>query len=355
MADRQEDLGSAATALLVEPDTGERLHFESGVGENPAALVTSSGRRYSISHGIPRFVRTDDPGQVQTADAFGFKWGRLDSYQSAPMRELATAWLLHRYGFASATEMRIHLQKSGLLLDLGCGSGYTTSLWFDGWDSAAGYVGVDISSAIDIAKDRLSGPAGTLFVQADALHLPFPPATFGAVISEGVLHHTPSTQAAIRSAASVIRPGGEFLFYVYRRKSPIREFADDYIRDQIAALGNDEAWTEMESLTHLGRALSELRVEVDLPVEVGTLGIPAGRIDVQRLFYWHFAKAFWNDAYTFDENVHVNFDWYRPAYAHRQTEVDLRKWCDEADLEIFHFDRDPAGFTVRANRRGSVA
>ena len=50
--------------------------------------------------------------------------------------------------------------------------------------------------------------------------------------------------------------------------------------------------------------------------------------------YWHFAKLYWNPAWSFEENVHVNFDWYRPHYAHRQTEEEVRQWCAEAELTI---------------------
>ena len=94
----------------------------------------------------------------------------------------------------------------------------------------------------------------------------------------------------------------------------------------------------------------ELDVSVDVPEDVQLLGIKAGSYDVQRLVYYHFAKLFWNPALSLDENVHVNFDWYRPTFAHRQTEAQLRAWCDEAGLEIMHLDRDPSGFTVRATR-----
>ena len=80
-------------------------------------------------------------------------------------------------------------------------------------------------------------------------------------------------------------------------------------------------------------------------------GIQAGRYDVQRLIYWHFAKLFWNPELTMEENLHVNFDWYHPRYAHRHSEEEVRGWCDDADLEITRFDVEPSGFTVRAIRR----
>ena len=62
------------------------------------------------------------------------------------------------------------------------------------------------------------------------------------------------------------------------------------------------------------------------------------------------AKMFWNDEMTFEENNHVNFDWYAPQYAHRQTEQDVRRWYEECGLTITRLHRDDAGYTVRGVR-----
>ena len=80
------------------------------------------------------------------------------------------------------------------------------------------------------------------------------------------------------------------------------------------------------------------------------LGIRAGRYDVQRLIYWHFAKLFWHPELSLEENNHVQFDWYHPRYAHRHTEDDVRGWCSDARLEIAHLDVQEAGITVRARK-----
>ena len=233
--------------------------------------------------------------------------------------------------------------------DLGCGSGSASLPWLsaESWTGNTIWVGVDISDAIDVARRRLRKFPNTHYVQGDALQLPFPDETFDTIFSEGVLHHTPSTRAAIAAAARVLEVGGKFHFYVYRRKAPLREFTDDYVRAKIRDLSDEQAWDEMRSLTQLGRVLAELNVEVNVP-DVPLLEIKAGRYDVQRLIYWNFAKLFWNSALTFEANVHINFDWYRPQYAHRQSEEELRTWCQEAGLIIERFHEQDSGFTVTA-------
>jgi arsenite methyltransferase len=150
----------------------------------------------------------------------------------------------------------------------------------------------------------------------------------------------------------LLAPGGELMFYVYRRKAPIREFTDDYVRERLAELPPEEAWDAIRPLTRLGQALAELETEVEVPEDVPLLGIKAGRYDIQRLVYWHVAKLFWNSKMTFEENNHLNFDWYAPTYAWRHTEEEIRRWCADEGLEITRFDVDDAGFTVRAIKPG---
>jgi SAM-dependent methyltransferase len=174
---------------------------------------------------------------------------------------------------------------------------------------------------------------------------------FDAIISEGVLHHTPSTERAFKSLARLLAPSGEIMIYVYRKKAPLREFADDYVRELLQGLPPDEAWERLRPMTALARELAQLDARVTVQDDVDLLGIPAGTYDVQRLVYWHFAKMFWNDEMSFEENNHVNFDWYAPRYAHRHTRDEVESWFESSDLEIVHFDEQEAGFTVRGVRR----
>jgi ubiquinone/menaquinone biosynthesis C-methylase UbiE len=213
------------------------------------------------------------------------------------------------------------------------------------------YVGADISTAVDVALQRLGHLPNVQFIQGDALQLPFGDGAFDTVFSEGVLHHTPSTRAAIASGARVLAPGGEFHFYVYKKKAPLREFADDHVRKELAALSNDEAWDAMRALTELGKALAEMNQTLELPHDIGVLGLRKGTFNLQRFFYNNVAKVFWNESMSFEENVHVNFDWYRPAYAHRQTPEEVSAWCGEAGLDIRRMEVDDSGITVIAVKR----
>lgn len=345
--------------LLVDPESKTPLTLEidqvNGDDEiGTGALYSATGRIFPIEDGIPRFVRTGDQGQRQTQGSFAFKWQQEHTYASASSLAVYGDWLVKKYGFGSLQEMQDYLGSRPLMLDAGCGSGYSASIFIDKrWhlQSQTHWVGVDISEAVDVARRRLGITPYMHYVQGDVLEPPFKERSFDVIFSEGVLHHTPSTELAIKALAPLLAIGGEFMFYVYCKKGPIREFSDDYIRNLIADLPPEQAWRMLQPLTQLGKALSDLHAEVEVPEDIPYLGINAGRHDVQRLIYWHFIKLFWNDAYTFDENQHINFDWYHPRYAHRQTEDEVRRWCKEANLTIAHCHVEESGITVRATRK----
>jgi len=117
------------------------------------------------------------------------------------------------------------------------------------------------------------------------------------------------------------------------------------------AMTPEQAWKAMEPLTRLGIALGELNVEVDIPEAIDLLEIPAGRINLQRLFYWHVAKAFYRPDFTFDEMNHINYDWYAPRNAQRQSIEEVRTWCQECGLEIERERVEEAGITIVAVKR----
>ena len=185
------------------------------------------------------------------------------------MQDKVSSWILERYGFDSPDEMSDYFSRHGRILDAGCGAGLATSTRFaPGWRRSGNeFVGVDISSAIETARERLDGIEGTSFVQADILALPFRPATFDLVFSEGVLHHTPSTRRAFEALVRLLRPGGEDHDL---RLSPQHqpEYVDDYIRVRIADLPPEEAWDLLRPLTRLGQALAELDTVVEVPEDV---------------------------------------------------------------------------------------
>ncbi len=322
--------------------------------DSPAAdgrSIKLGGTRYVLDGAILRAEVLVSDAQAQTADTFGFKWQRVDTFAGETAVARSRNWLLERYGDVAAAPWWPEYGDHPVLLDAGCGAALSSLALFGARLESVRFIGVDISEAVRVAAQRCAehGISGA-FLQDDLSALPFPPGSIDVVFSEGVLHHTDSTRGSLRRLASLLAPGGRFLFYVYRKKGPIREFSDDYIRGRLQDMPPDEAWRVLEPLTKLGVALGRLGTEVEVPEDIELLGIPAGRYDVQRLFYWHVAKAYFRPELSFDELNHINYDWYAPAHAHRQTPEEVRAWCAELGLEIEREHVEEAGITVIARR-----
>lgn len=313
--------------------------------------VTTPGATLVWTNGLLRDEHCVDAGQSQTRATFAYKWQREDTYGSSSMKDMSKAWLEARYA-----RLWEHPAWSGsggrpLMLDAGCGAAYSAQILFEGRFDRMRYVGVDLSRASDVAASRFAEagiPAAV--VQADLMSLPFANETFDIVFSEGVLHHTPDTRAALEAVSQKVRRGGALAFYIYRRKSPVREFTDDYIRNLISDLPPEQAWELLMPLTKLGAALGSLGVTVQVPERVELLGIPSGPIDIQRLFYWHVWKAYYRSDFSLDEMNHINFDWFTPKYAHRHSEEEVNSWCADLGLIIQNIQIEDAGITVLATR-----
>ena len=81
--------------------------------------------------------------------------------------------------------------------------------------------GVDLTdSAIETTRRHLAlhGLSSQL-QQADAEDLPFEAASFDAVYSWGVIHHSERPEAIVREIHRVLRPGGKFIGMMYSRRS----------------------------------------------------------------------------------------------------------------------------------------
>jgi SAM-dependent methyltransferase len=122
------------------------------------------------------------------------------------------------------------------VLDLGSGAG-TDSLIAAEMVGPNGHVtGVDMTPEM-LAKARAAaaemGAANVDFVEAEAVHLPFPDTTFDVVISNGVIDLIPDKDAVFAELHRVLVPGGRL------------QIADVTIQSPVGAEGrrNIDLWT----------------------------------------------------------------------------------------------------------------
>jgi arsenite methyltransferase len=341
-------VNSQILEILRCPVCGGRLK-PAGRDADSQSLICGEEHSFQIRGGIPRFVdEVADADQAQGARSFGFKWQQLWGHDGKT-RDFYRQWFLSRFGFDSINALEGLLQTKNCVLDAGAGNAQSAR-WYAPF-IAGHWVGVDISSSVDVAQRTLPPSSHRDLVQADILNLPFADASFDAALSDGVLHHTRSTKEALRSVSRVLKPGGTVMFYVYRKKGPIREFTDDYVRDMVSGLPPEIAWEQLKPLTRLGESLAEMRATIRVPEDIQSLNIAAGEYDLQRFMYQHIVKMFWNDQFSFDENHHITFDWFHPRYAHRQTEEEVGAWCEEFGIDVDHQYVEVSGISIRGTKR----
>jgi arsenite methyltransferase len=185
--------------------------------------IVVRGRRYVLKGGLLRERAVLSDAQGQTSAAFGFKWRKRDSFESEHVQERARRWLLERYGPVDEPSFWAEHGESPLLVDAGCGAGYSALALFERVLPAVRYLGIDVSEAVDVAATRFAerGLDGA-FLQADITALPLEEGSVDVVFSEGVLHHTDSPRDALLALTRLVRPGGRVMFYagVHRRSDP---------------------------------------------------------------------------------------------------------------------------------------
>jgi SAM-dependent methyltransferase len=119
---------------------------------------------------------------------------------AARRRQRRAAMLLAAAPLPAAADARI--------LDVGCGSAAYTVPFALGTEATV--VGADLTPAVlRLARDHV--PRNVRLLAAEAGCLPFPDATFDAVVGNAILHHLP-LQEVVPELLRVLKPGGPFCF-----------------------------------------------------------------------------------------------------------------------------------------------
>lgn len=332
------------------PITHGLLRMLVGGLESDYSDFVARNKKVLESHRIKLYSelgRREESKQVQ--EAFREKWTLKDTMgidDSSPYKAFMRDWMLRKYGWKDENGLARELRERRLILDAGAGLGREViNLAKDAKNSIV--IGLEFSDCAVNALKNIRGFSNACMIQGDILNMPFAQDSFDFILSEGVLHHTPNTRGAFSKCCAALRKGGEIAFYIYRRKGPLREFADDYLRQVMQEASAEEKWAIARRLTSLGKALADTHATLKMSEDFPELGIKEGETNVQRLVYYNFIKCFWNDRLPFDENMIINFDWYAPKHAHRHTEEEIRGWCKENMIDIIWFLAEDSGYSVR--------
>jgi SAM-dependent methyltransferase len=333
---------------LTAPD-GRWIPIIEGVPSFLTGVLQRDLSDFARKHGLPiqaTQARDAAAEQALTNETFSDKWTRFKNYGLEPQhQEFLYGWYCKKFGLKDVDALKAFHAKRRRILECGPGSGFNSR--FMAQQTAGEVFALDISAAAMTTFGNTRDLPNCTVVQADLMEAPFPDAYFDFIIADGVLHHTPDTRAAVEALYRKLAPGGQFFFYVYKKMGAARVFCDEHIRKNFMPLSPEECYAACEGLTELGRELSRLGAKITLEKPIPVLGIPAGEHDVQRLIYYNFVKCFWNEAFDYETNNMVNFDWYHPHNAWQHTQDEVEGWLRDLGVREWSVqDANPNGISV---------
>ena len=285
--------------------------------------------------------------QLQTKDAFSEKWEDPKSKKLINDIEFVKDqqnWFLKLYGFSSESEL-ISYFDGKIILDAGCGIGYK-SAWIASKCTNSIVIGMDISDSVFLASKRYKKIKNLYFFKGDIANTFIKKKCIDIVVCDQVIMHTEKPEKTFKHLGSLIKDSGSFLCYVYSKKALVRELVDDYFRNKVHDISNEQLWELSYQLSELGKNLTELNIKVNVP-DIPLLNISNGEYDLQRFIYWNFLKCFYNEKWDYEANHVVNFDWYSPSNAKRYSQEEFKLMISQNNFYIDYFHKEEACFSGR--------
>jgi SAM-dependent methyltransferase len=263
---------------------------------------------FPIKDFIPRFVNTD-----KYVDTFSFEWNKFQDVQMDILNNTDES----ERTFKWKTGWNPDDVKGKLILDVGVGAGRFADV-VSRWGGEV--VGVDLSFAVDAAHRNIGKRRNVHVIQADIFNLPFKKDTFDHMYSIGVLHHTPDTEAALKSIVPYLKKRGELAVFLY-------------------AHGHYHYFSDMWR-----------KVTTKLPVRfmyyLSAIAVP--------LYYVHKIPFFGKAAQFLLPTANWpkwkwrwldTFDWYTPKFQWKHTWPEVYRWYKETcfdDIELYDENKDSA-------------
>lgn len=200
--------------ILCCPRTGSDLKLTNAVhydnGTIKSGILMGSTRSYPVIDGIPRFVE-----QEEYSSSFGYEWKKWSRVQFES-ENIGKKMAGHtRKMFETVTGFTDEDLKGKLVVEFGCGPGRFLDIVRSKMGIA---VGIDMSLAVESARENFKDDVDVLIVQGDILNPPFKKDVFDLGYSIGVFHHTPDPESGFNKLVDVVKKGGLVACCVYPKK-----------------------------------------------------------------------------------------------------------------------------------------
>jgi SAM-dependent methyltransferase len=202
--------------LLCCPKTGKSLQLNidrispNGYIESGTLVTDDDKYQYPIINGIPRFVDKE-----YYSNSFGYEWNTWPKVQfesenlGGPMEGHTTKM------FKTITRFSENELHGKSVIEFGCGPGRFLDVAKKMGGTA---IGLDLSLAVEAARNNFKDDPDVLIVQGDILNPPFKEESFDLGYSIGVLHHTPNPRLGFENLSKVVKSGGQVACSVYGKK-----------------------------------------------------------------------------------------------------------------------------------------
>ncbi|MCC7522729.1 methyltransferase domain-containing protein [Candidatus Uhrbacteria bacterium] len=256
---------------------------------------------FPIKNYIPRFI-PDQTNELQTATIrnFGFEWQTWNAFGWGDSVPMETTRAIFDY---KVLKKRGELEGK-LVLDGGCGNGRYTAV---ASEYGGTVIGIDLSTAVDVAFENLKHDPKVHIVQGDLFHPPFKKERFDFIFSNGVLMHTGNAKRAFQSLCRFLKPDGEITIHLYHKGNFIYEAVDASLR-----------WLILKLPLKTALAISKVMASI-------ASWIPKGN-----------ASTLVNGFIRLEPHPHYVFDWYTAPIATHHTYPEVYRWLEEEKLFLVH-------------------
>jgi SAM-dependent methyltransferase len=266
------------------------------------------------------------PGEMSVQETFTDEWDQLHgdelsfSYTQEDLEKLnREVWLRWAAG-----------EQVGTVLEIGCGLGAETTALKRVLGPQALFA-VDLNFALLARGEEFSRMEGVHVVIASLFALPFAPAGFDLVYSQGVIHHTYSTRAALEAVAAHVKPQGRCFIWVYG------------LDDHLVPRGIEGA--RMRAGWVFENAVRPLVSRAPAPARdrffTGMTALMHRRARAQTIH---------SEEWETRNTDHQLRDWLSPRYAHRHSYNELLEWFEALGFEIVDL-QSPLAFRRLFDRR----
>ena len=248
------------------------------------------------------------PGEMSVLQSFSTEWTNYDWDGKTYWNLTTEEWLRC---MQVMLDLDTHSVRGKLVLEMGMGVGGTAHHLATNF--GAEVVGVDLSSAVEVAQRHFDHAPFFHVVQASVFSPPVAEASIDFAYSFGVIHHTYSTKAAFDQICRLPRPGGRLYVWVYshldERRDAIRRFLMHF-----------------ENLTRplISRLPGPLQTVTLLPLVPLYMGFQALR---------KLRTGGGQSFYGMREALHAARDRFTPRFIHRHDEHELMAWFRAAGFD----------------------